>query len=132
MGYYFRFEIPTNTDGSRVSYSPNWHGTMPKCPKNVTVLLYNDKEGYGIAQTKDTFVPPEVAKITKSEADKILAGAQDEEGVFFGDKLVHRWDEVEEVVDELPSDIDARFSVSPDLIRTDNSFELPTEEVSLG
>lgn len=96
MSYYFRFEIPTNTDGSRVSYSPNWYGTMPKCPKNVTVLLYNDKEGYGIAQTDDTFVPPEVAKITKSEADQIMAKAKVKDGVFFGDKLTHRWDKIEE------------------------------------
>lgn len=89
--YYFKFEIPKNADGSRVSYSPGWHGTMPKCPMKVTVLLYNDKEGFGIAQTEDTFVPPEVTVITKNEAEKILAEAKDEEGVYFGEKLANRW-----------------------------------------
>ena len=51
--YYFKFKIPTNADGSRVTYSPGYHGTMPHCPKNVIVHLYNDKEGYGIAATPD-------------------------------------------------------------------------------
>ena len=91
--YYFRFEIPTNEDGSRVSYSPGWHGTMPRCPKDVTVLLYNDKEGYGIAKTTDTFIPPGVTKLADNEAKKIVTEAKDEDGVFFGDELVHRWDE---------------------------------------
>jgi len=89
---YFRFEIPLNADGSRVTYSPGWHGTMPKCPKKVTVLLYNDNEGYGIAQTKDTFIPREVIQITELAAKDILATAKDEDGVYFGDKLLHRWD----------------------------------------
>jgi len=88
---YFRFKIPTNEDGSRVSYSPNWHGTMPKTPKNVTVLLCNDKEGYGIAQTEDTFIPPEVLQITELTAKDILAKAKDEDGVYFGKKLTNRW-----------------------------------------
>ena len=92
---YFRFEIPTNADGSRVTYSPGYHGTMPHCPKDVNVLLYNDKEGYGIAQTEDTFIPPEVTKITKTLANDILTKAKDEEGVFIGEKLVHRWDDAE-------------------------------------
>ncbi len=97
---YFRFEIPTNADGSRVTYSSGWHGTMPHCPKNVTVLLYNDKEGYGIAQTEDTFVPPEITRITKTVAEKLLSSAKDEDGIYFGGKLLHRWDE--KPVDELP------------------------------
>ena len=63
MAYYFRFNIP-----SGISYSPNWFGTMPKCPKNVEVLLYNDKEGYGIAKTEDKFKPKEVTVIEEAEA----------------------------------------------------------------
>ena len=89
--YYFRFEIPTNADGSRVIYSPNWHGTMPKCPKKVTVLLYNDKEGYGIAQTKDSFKPKEVTVIEEAEALGTLSDMVDEDGVYFGIKLTDRW-----------------------------------------
>ena len=89
--YYFRFEIPKNAGGSRVSYSPGWHGTMPKCPRNVKALLYNDKEGWGIAQTEDTFVPKEVIIISSSEAGKILSLAIDEADVYFGQKLADRW-----------------------------------------
>lgn len=101
--YHFKFDIPTNEDGSRVTYSPGWHGTMPKCPKKVTVLLYNDKEGYGIATTEDNFIPPEVEVLNETAAKAILKNYdEDEEGVYFGDKLVHRWDE--EVLDgrEIP------------------------------
>ncbi len=89
--YFFRFEIPTNADGSRVTYSPGWHGTLPHCPANVTVLLYNDKEGYGIAKTEDTFVPKEVTVITEEEALTLLATVKDEEQVYSGEKLADRW-----------------------------------------
>ena len=91
--YYFKFDIPCNEDGTRIKYSPNWHGTMPKCPKGVTVLLYNDVEGFGIARTEDSFVPPEVAVISEDTAKGIVAKAKDVDGIFFGDKLAHRWDE---------------------------------------
>ena len=90
--YYFRFEIPDNADGTRARYSPGWHGTMPNCPMDVTVLLYNDKEGYGVAKTEDAFVPPEVTEITKKEAKAILDSVKDEDGVCFGEKLVTRWE----------------------------------------
>jgi len=92
--YYFKFQIPINTDGSRVSYSPTWHGTMPRCPKNVTVLLYNDKEGYGIAETEDKFIPKEVTVLKKAEALEILTKLMDtkEEDIYMADKLLTRWD----------------------------------------
>ncbi len=95
MSYYFRFEIPLMPDGLRVSYSPGWHGTMPKCPDKVTVLLYNDKECYGIAQTEDKFVPPEVRVIEESEALMEQVKAEDnieQDGIWTGSKLEHRWD----------------------------------------
>jgi len=66
--YYFQFLIGTNADGSRVSYSPNWAGTMPKCPKNVDVLVYDDDLGEGIATTDDSFIPPEVEVLTELTA----------------------------------------------------------------
>ena len=89
--YYFRFEIPTNADGTRATYSPGWHGTMPKCPKNVTVTLYNDKEGYGIAETEDTKLPKEVTAIEDKEVFSLLSTTKDEDGVYFGQKLKDRW-----------------------------------------
>ena len=102
MTQWFRFVIPLNEDGSRVTYSPNWAGTMPKCPQDVTVLLYNDKEGYGIAQTADKFVPKEVTVLSDKEAKKILDSAKDEDEVYFGVKLDDRWkpEPIVEVIEE--------------------------------
>jgi hypothetical protein len=73
--YYFRFPIGLMSDGSRIAYSKGWHGTMPRCPRNVVVDLYNDRAGYGIAHTDDTFVPPEVTVITEKEALAEIAAA---------------------------------------------------------
>ena len=87
---YFRFIIPLNEDGSRVSYSPNYHGTMPKCPKNVTALLYNDRDGYGIAKTEDSFIPPEVITLTEKDALSIVSNVEVSEGVYIGDKVLVR------------------------------------------
>jgi len=110
---YFRFEIGTMPDGSRVSYSPGWHGTSNHCPQNVVVDLYNDKEGYGIAHTVDTFIPKEATAITKLANDKVLADAvtleavKPQDGVYFGDKLIHRWDvKPEPIIDEKPIDVE--------------------------
>ena len=88
--YYFKFTIGTNNDGSRVSYSPGWFGSMRKCPKNVTVLLYDDKQGYGIASAEDTFIPPEVEQIKEAEALK-LVDASNGEQVFKGKSITDRW-----------------------------------------
>ena len=96
--YYFQFLIPTNEDGSRVSYSPGWHGTLPKCPKGVTVHLYNDKEGYGIAETEDKITQKELKVLTEIDAKYLLSEAKDEDGVYFGKKLTDRWLKAEEII----------------------------------
>ncbi len=96
--YYFRFDIPKNEDGTRVTYSSGWHGIMPHCPKDVTVLLYNDKEGYGVAQTTDTFIPKEVKVLSQEDALALVSSAEDTDGVYFGNKLAHRWDAKDEVL----------------------------------
>src|SRR3990167_2309022 len=85
--WYFRFDIPVMPDGKRVSYSNEaWFGTMPEVPLNVTVLLYNDKEGYGIATTTDIFVPPSVKAITEKEANDDLAAAPAKESAIAASK----------------------------------------------
>ena len=94
---YFRFEIPTNADGTRVSYSKGWHGTMPHCPSGVTVLLYNDKEGYGIARTEDAITQPELKALAKTTADKVLATQKKEDGVYFGEAIDNRIEWLPEV-----------------------------------
>ena len=98
MSYYFKFKIGTNQDGSRISYSPGWFGEMNMCPRNVKVLLYNDKEGYGIAQADDKFIPPEVKVIEEAEALGTLTGVallKDTTDIYFGDKIDSRWIEKE-------------------------------------
>ena len=101
MSYFFVFKIPQNADGSRVSYSPGWHGTLPLCPKDVTVLLYNDKEGYGIAQTPDIKLPKGLTALSEAEAKVILTEAKDEDGVYFGQKLANRWNP-EVIIEDKP------------------------------
>ncbi len=101
--YYFKFTIGKNVDGTRVTYSPGWHGEMPHCPKDVTVLLYNDAEGWGLAQTEDKITQKEIQEISKDEADKVLVNVKDEDEVYFGEKLANRWNpkvEIEAMVDE--------------------------------
>jgi len=65
---------------------------MPKCPKNVKVLLYNDNEGYGIAETPDKVTQKELTVLTEVDALTQLSAVKDEDGVFIGDTLVTRWD----------------------------------------
>jgi hypothetical protein len=119
---WFRFEIPLNSDGTRISYSPGYHGTMPQCPSKVTVVLYNDKEGYGIAMTEDTKpLPKEVTSLTKSAHDKALSevvsiepifvdGIKIQDGIYKGTAITTRaeWN-LEPIKEDLPVDFDAGF-----------------------
>ena len=88
---YFKFNIPTMPDGSRVSYSPGWFGVMDKVPKNVTVLYYNDKDGYGYAYTTDTYMAKEAIVTTKSIVENTVNTAKDEAGIYYGEKIYNRW-----------------------------------------
>lgn len=88
---YFRFVIPTNADGTRASYSPNYYGQSAKSPNNVTVVYQNDKEGYGYAYTTDNFIPKESTSVTQSTADSVVSAARDTAGIYFGTKMVDRY-----------------------------------------
>jgi hypothetical protein len=88
---YFKFVIPTNADGTRVHYSLGWFGVMDYVPKNVTVLLYNDKDGYGYAYTTDTYMAKEAIVKTQKEVDDTIKLAKEEKGVYFGQKIYDRW-----------------------------------------
>lgn len=101
-------------DGSAVRYSPNWCGDREKCAKNEKALLYNDKELWGIGQADGDYVPNDVKVISKEQAIKLISDVfdanpnsvnitndgqviikipiKDAEGVYAGEKLVHRWD----------------------------------------
>jgi hypothetical protein len=88
---YFRFEIPTNSDGTTVSYSPDFYGRYDKTPKDVTVLYQNDKERYGYAYTTDKWIPKGSVSVTQSTAESVVSAARDVAGVYFGSKMVDRY-----------------------------------------
>ncbi len=75
-----------------IAYSPNWYGTMDYAPP-ATVLLYDDNQGYCIGYMEGE-LPEGVQALTESEALAIVASTVDVEGVWFGEKLAHRWDVV--------------------------------------
>jgi len=79
-----------------IAYSPNWYGTLNYAPP-ATVLLYDDNQGYCIGYMASE-LPEGVQALMESEALAIVEGAEGVEGVFFGEKLANRWNEV--VLDE--------------------------------
>ena len=87
MNYFKSFYDKT------LSYSPDWYGTLSYAPP-ATVLLYNDNEGFCIGYMASE-LPDGVQALTESEALAIVAGAEDIEGVWFGEKLARRWDVME-------------------------------------
>ena len=75
--YYFKFITPKMPDGSFAIYPPAWFGEMinPPSPKLTKTLLYNDLEGWGIAQTSDSQIlnaTGDFEIISEEEALKIL------------------------------------------------------------
>ena len=86
---YFKFTYTKCPNG--IGYSPGWFGVMSNCPKDVTVILYNDKEGYGIAYTTDKFIPKTATAISKASSDNLLLTTIDAVGVYSSQKLVDRW-----------------------------------------
>ena len=90
---YAKFKIPLNQDGSVVTYSPGWCGTRDKCALNEKGLLYNDKELWGIMSFEGDYVPDDVEVIDEKTALFLLSQADEtDEKVYFGDKLLHRYD----------------------------------------
>jgi len=75
-----------------IAYSPNYYGTMPYAPA-AEVLLYDDNNGYCIGRM-DSALPDGVISMTEQEALAEIAQAQDIGGVWFGEKLAHRWEMV--------------------------------------
>ena len=88
---YFKFEIPLNEDGTRASYSPGWYGYTSVSFVEVEVILYNDKEGYGIARYDDKGSPHKpLETVTEKKANDTIAGLKEEDGVYFGKSLSER------------------------------------------
>lgn len=72
------------------AYSPNWYGTLDYAPSS-TILLYNDNENYCIGYMESS-LPEGVVSMTESEALAEINQTANAEGIYFGDKLLHRWD----------------------------------------
>jgi hypothetical protein len=89
---YFKFQIPLNADGTRISYSPGWHGTLDHCPKNVVVDLYDDVQGYGLAHTTDTAIPKVLEARTEAQVKTKLSSMKEADGVYFGENINRKWD----------------------------------------
>ena len=83
MAAYFKFIIPDNADGSPVTFSPGWHGTIENCPRKVTVLMYNIPERYGIAYSEDVVVAnPKLENMTKAAAEALVASKVSKTGEY--------------------------------------------------
>lgn len=91
MNYFKSYYTPG------IAYSPNYYGTLSWAPA-ATVILYDDNEGYCIGYMESD-LPPGVEAITEEEANIELQNAVDTDGVFFGEKLLHRWDNPPEGVE---------------------------------
>jgi hypothetical protein len=106
MTKFFRFDIP-----ARLGYSPDWFGIMDKCPRDTKVLLYNDKDEYGIAVTEDIYIPKEVKVIDEEEALGAMTEVslrRTQTDLYYGKKLYDRW-KIVEVVEDLPEGFDSGF-----------------------
>jgi hypothetical protein len=105
---YFKFDIPKG-----LGYSPGWHGTLDKCPSDVEVLLYNEREGFGIACTPDKTLPKGITAITEEEALSTMttiAFSKAQTDLYYGDKLYDKW--IPEPIEEVPDTIAELLEVS--------------------
>lgn len=73
-----------------LAYSENWYGTLDYAPP-ATVLLYNDNDGYCIGKMESA-LPNGITAMTETEALAEISNAVEVDGVYFGDKLLHRWE----------------------------------------
>lgn len=112
MSYFYTIEIPRHDNGDIATYPPNWFGVMGKCPQNVSVKIFNDKEGWLLAQCDDTFVPPEVKVISEAEALDLMSRTLQSATVFVGEqKIAERWTKLEaERLAEQKTQQDALFA----------------------
>lgn len=95
MKYYFKSTYEPCV------YSENWYGTLDYAPR-ATVLLYNDNECFCIGYLEDVdkynlLLNATTVTAYSNEEEALLdveSNSIDIEGVYFGAKLLNRWDEV--------------------------------------
>jgi hypothetical protein len=83
------------------AYSPNWYGVFDHCP-NATIELYDDNYPLALGWTDSDADIVQLA--VEHDSVSILNEQQyltklleyedkyDVDGIWFGDKLLHRWD----------------------------------------
>lgn len=75
------------------SYSKDWYGLLNYAPP-ATVLMYNDEDCFCIGYMEENIHG--VQHITEASAMSQIANADDTNpDVWKGDRLIHRWDEVD-------------------------------------
>ena len=79
-------------------YSQNWYGTLDYAPK-ATVIMYDDNK-FECVGYMESDLPDGVVSITEAEANEIISKKDyNSENVWYGDKLLHRWDIYGDVMD---------------------------------
>ena len=130
---YFRFEIP-QIDGKAIAYSPGWYGYTAVQMAVPEVLLYNDVEGYGIAQVDDVVIPNQpLNEITEEEAGIILSevAEKEEEGVYIGQSLEDRieWNPEATVADVTESQTKEQEENGSEITLDDDGTAIVAKEV---
>lgn len=95
--YFFKSQYQPCT------YSPNWYGTLDLAP-TATVILYDDNENICIGyvesiEAKNILEQYATISFYETEADMeddYEIYSIEDEHVWFGDRLIHRWDVVED------------------------------------
>lgn len=84
--------------GQNVVYSKGWYCTLDYAPP-LEVVFYDDNEGYCIGYTEseldyNALISNEpIFPISEMDTYMIILNSDiDTNGVYFGDKLLHRWD----------------------------------------
>jgi len=124
---YWKFNYTPGT-----TYPPNWYGEgkYPIPYEKVTVLLQNDKDGYGIAYCEDVDFGKfsgAIEIITQAQASTLLNSVKDstDDNVFVGAKLATRWT-------DLQAKQDAEMQTQADTLKTqqyDSALDSVLKEV---
>lgn len=87
MKYYFKSNLLSTTE-----YAKDWYGINYTPP--ATVVLYDDNQGFCIGYFEDVCpIMPEVTFYSNEQKalDDITVCSIKDDNVWFGDRLVNRW-----------------------------------------
>lgn len=98
MAYYFKAQYPKG-----VAYSPNWYGTYDVAPK-AEIILYDDNNGFcigSVESSEDAAILSSYSSVVfyaneSAAMSDFFAKQTNSENVYWGDKLLHRWDVIDD------------------------------------